>query len=87
MFETIVVLTYTRFSEHSTGKVFLALLYHIIQRQQFENSTQLYVIFVYRLQIFALGLKKIPVVPIPDRPYFLGGGGCGLLPKWRLLSH
>jgi hypothetical protein len=30
MFETIVVLTYI-YSEHSTGKVFLALLYHIIQ--------------------------------------------------------
>ena len=27
--------------EHSTGKVFLALFYHIIQRQQLENSTQL----------------------------------------------
>ena len=33
MFKTIVVLTYVRvYSEHSTGKVFLALLYHIIQR-------------------------------------------------------
>jgi hypothetical protein len=31
MFETIVVLTYV-YSEHPTGKVFLALLYHIIQR-------------------------------------------------------
>jgi hypothetical protein len=28
-------------NEHSTGKVFLALFYHIIQRQQLENSTQL----------------------------------------------
>jgi hypothetical protein len=31
MFERIVALTYV-YSEHSTGKVFLALLYHIIQR-------------------------------------------------------
>jgi hypothetical protein len=31
MFETIVVLTYV-YSEHSTDKDFLALLYHIIQR-------------------------------------------------------
>jgi hypothetical protein len=29
------------YSEHSTGKVFLALLCHIIQREQLENSTQL----------------------------------------------
>jgi hypothetical protein len=41
--------------------------------------------------------KKIPVVPVPDRPYYFfnaidratlfSPGGCGLLPKWRLLSH
>jgi hypothetical protein len=39
MFETIVVITYV-YSEHSTGKICLALLYYIIQRQQLENSTQ-----------------------------------------------
>ena len=43
-----------------------------------------------------LGVKKIPVVPVPDRPYYFfntidratlfSPGGCGLLPKWRLLS-
>ena len=54
--------------------------------------------------IFAiLGVKNIPVVPFPDRPYFFlrpsyffkaidratlfSLGGCALLPKWRLLSH
>ena len=32
VFETIAVLTSRVYSEYSTGKVFLALLYHIIQR-------------------------------------------------------
>jgi hypothetical protein len=34
MFETIVVLTLYVYSEHSTGKVFLALLYHISELKQ-----------------------------------------------------
>ena len=29
------------YSEYSTGEVFLALLCHIVQREQLENSTQL----------------------------------------------
>jgi hypothetical protein len=59
--------------------------------------------FVAFSHMLVVRRKKKPVVPVPDRPYFFlptllffqeidhatifSLGGCGLLPKWRRLSH
>ena len=45
------------YSEHSTGKVFLALLYHIIQRKQLEIPLN-YVILLVLFKVNAFPFKN-----------------------------